>query len=297
VAFYPVYSAYQIYLLKGLPSRWGVILDPLLMNRRNLHMTSVEVINQLVVVYHPYEIINRVVILLLTTICLAILYVRFTITERSQKGNFSVLNLSTAAEGVYHPESSHIALPDEFDGRKAGANVSRVAIPEVISVNKGIRASVDKLVAALGLEFRMLCAERSLVVVMPVAIFSSILELAFYNIPPEVSHSAAYATNTAKLLLLFLVGIAVFYTGEAMHRDREMKIESVIWSTPVSNSVLLLSKFLATVVLTVSLVIVVGLVAILIQFLRGHTSVDVSAYLMVYGSCSCPASLLLPHSL
>src|SRR6185295_10970037 len=110
----------------------------------------------------------------------------------------------------------------------------------------GIRASVNKLVAALGLEFRLLCAERSLVVVMPVAIFFSILEVAFYNIPPDVSHSAAYATNTAKLLLLFLVGIAVFYTGEAMHRDRELKIEPVIWAAPAPNSVLLLSKFLST---------------------------------------------------
>src|SRR5262245_8027939 len=32
VAFYPVYISYQIFLLKGLPSRWRTILDPLLMN-------------------------------------------------------------------------------------------------------------------------------------------------------------------------------------------------------------------------------------------------------------------------
>jgi ABC-type transport system involved in multi-copper enzyme maturation permease subunit len=233
--------------------------------------------------------------MLVTTICLTLVYKRFTITERPQKENFSVLNLSTAAEGVYYPESSHVTLLDEFDGpdAKAGANISRVAIPEVIRVNKGIRESVNKLVAALGLEFRLLCAERSLVVVMPVAIFFSILEVAFYNIHPDVSHSAAYATNTAKLLLLFLVGIAVFYTGEAMHRDREVKIEPVIWSTPVPNSVLLLSKFLATIVLTVSLVIVVGLLAIVIQFVRGHTPIDFSAYAMVYGVVLVPGIIFV----
>jgi ABC-type transport system involved in multi-copper enzyme maturation permease subunit len=107
---------------------------------------------------------------------------------------------------------------------------------------------------------------------MPLAIVLSNLEVTFYNIRPDVSHSVTYATNTAKLFLLFLVGIAVFYTGEALHRDREVRIESVIWSTPVPNSVLLLSKFLATVVLTVLLVIVVGLVAIVIQLVRGHTA-------------------------
>jgi ABC-type transport system involved in multi-copper enzyme maturation permease subunit len=128
---------------------------------------------------------------------------------------------------------------------------------------------------------------------MPLAIFLSILEVAFYNIPPDVSHSAAYATNTAKLLLLFLIAIAVFYTGESMHRDREGKIEPVIWSMPVNNSVLLLSKCLATIVLTFALLAMVGLLAIVIQLLRGHTPVDVLAYVMVYGVVLVPGILFM----
>jgi ABC-2 type transport system permease protein len=93
--------------------------------------------------------------------------------------------------------------------------------------------------------------------------------------------------------LLFLIGIAVFYTGEAMHRDREVKIEPVIWSTPVKNSVLLLSKCLATVVLTFSLVAAVGLLAIVVQLLRGHTPVDVSAYVLVYGVVLVPGIVFM----
>jgi ABC-type transport system involved in multi-copper enzyme maturation permease subunit len=290
VAFYPVYISYQIVFLKSLPSPWPTILDPLLMNRRNLHSTSVEVINRLVVTYDANEIINRALMILLTTICLAILYVRFTTTERSGTfEKFSVLNLSTAAERVYYPESSQATLIDEFDNKAARI----FAVPAVVRVNKGIRASVDKLIAALGVEFSLLRAERSLVVVMPLAIFFSVLEVGFYNIPTAVSHSAAYATNTAKLLLLFLIGIVVFYTGEAMHRDREVKIEPVIWSTPVPNSVLLLSKFLVTIVLTFSLMVVVGLIAIVVQLVRGHTPVDVSAYLMIYGVVLMPGIVCL----
>ena len=288
VAFYPVYISYQIGFLKSLPSRWRVVLDPLLMNWGNLHTISVEVINRHAVVYDANVIGNRLLMILLSAICLAILYVRFSTTERSQNvEEFSVLNLSTAAEQVYYPESSSAALLDEFNEPVARAG-AKVVVPEVIRDNEGIRANVNKLIAALGVEFSLLRAERSLIVVMPVAIFCSILEVAFYNIPPDVTHSAAYATNTAKFLLLFLIGIAVFYTGEAMHRDREVKIESVIWSTPVSNSVLLLSKFLATVVLTLSLMIVVGLLAIVIQFVRGHTPVDFSAYFLVYGVVLVP---------
>jgi ABC-type transport system involved in multi-copper enzyme maturation permease subunit len=152
---------------------------------------------------------------------------------------------------------------------------------------------LQKLIAALGVEFRLLFAERSLVVVMPLAIVLSVLEVAFFNIPPDVSHSAAYATNTAKLLLLFLIGITVFYTGEALHRDREVRIEPVVWSTPVKNSVLLLSKCLATIGLTFSLVTAVGLIAILIQLMRGRTPVDLSAYLMVYGVVLVPGIVFI----
>jgi ABC-2 type transport system permease protein len=288
VAFYPVYITYQVGLLKSLPSHWRIVLDPLLMNTNNIHTTSVEVINRMVVVYDSDLILNRALGILITTICLTLLCKRF-IVERPQKESFSVLNLSTAAEGVYYQGSPHTTLLDETHG----PDVSRVVIPEVIRVNDGIRAGVNKLIAALDVEFRLLCAERSLVVVMPVAIFFSIFEVAFYNIPPDVSHSVAYATNTAKLLVLFLIGIAVFYTGEAIHRDREVRIEPVVWSTPVANNVLLLSKWLATFALTVSLVVGVGLLAILIQLLRGHTPVDFSAYLVVYGVVLLPGVIFI----
>src|SRR6185295_19112936 len=49
----------------------------------------------------------------------------------------------------------------------------------------------------------------------------------------------------------------------------------------------------ATIVLTVSLVIVVGLVAIVIQLVRGHTPIDVSAYLMVYAVVLVPGIIFV----
>jgi len=72
-----------------------------------------------------------------------------------------------------------------------------------------------------------------------------------------------------------------------------VKIESVVWSTPATNSVLLLSKYLATIVLTFSLLAAVGLLAILIQLMRGHTPVDISAYLMVYGVVLVPGIIFM----
>jgi ABC-2 type transport system permease protein len=300
IAFYPIYIGYQTILLNSLPWRWKLALDPLVMHRGRagqafgpalIRRHDPELLNQLVMHYDTDLIVNRVVMILLTALCLTILYRLFTTTDRLVKAeHFSILNLSTAAEDVYYPDRSPalvLAAPDYK------AISTHAVIPRVVRVNDGIRATLHKLIAALAVEFRLLFAERSLVVVMPLAISLSVLEVAFYNLPPDVSHSAAYATNTAKLLLLFLIGIAVFYTGEAMHRDREGKIEPVIWSTPVTNSVLLLSKCLATILLTSFLVTAVGLIAILIQLLRGHTPVDVSAYVMVYGVVLVPGIIFV----
>ena len=299
--FYPFYIAYQAILLKGLPQRWRIVLDPLLFNRVeavNPWESSADYLNQMVVAYNSDMIVNRALVILISAVCLAILYFRFAITERPGKKveEFSTLNLSTRAEGVYY--DSEIFQPtryEQIEDRKLKDKVmlSGVLLPEVTRANEGFSASFKKLVAALGIEFRLLRAERSLVVLMPVAIFISILDLAFYEVVVDVSYSATYASSTAKTLLLFLSGMTVFYAGEAMHRDREVGIEPLLWATPAPNNVLLLSKFLATLSLTLSLIVLVGLTAIMIQFLRGHTPIEIPAFLITYSVTLLPSILFL----
>ena len=290
-AFYPLYITYGLLFIRPLPVRWQVVVDPMLLGaslRGNGFLHSAEFLNNYVVPYTADMIANRVVMILLAALCLAILYVRFTIAERS--GNveqLSTLNLSTTAGAVYYPEI--FVKPDST----ATELLRHVVLPDAAKVNEGIRAALNKLIAAAGVEFRLLRSERSLVVVMPLVIVLSILEVAFYNIPGDVSYSAAYATNTAKLLLLFVLGLTVFYTGEAMHRDREVRIEPVLWATPAANSVLLLSKFLATLSLTCGLIVAVGIAAIAIQVLRSHTPIDLLAYVRVSGLILLPSMIFV----
>jgi ABC-type transport system involved in multi-copper enzyme maturation permease subunit len=124
-------------------------------------------------------------------------------------------------------------------------------------------------------------------------IFACILDLAFYKVVPEISYSVTYASGTASALLLFLLGITVFYTGEALHRDRELKILPVLWSAPIPNTVLLLSKYLSTILLTLSFIVVVGLLALMVQLLRGHTPIDLSAYFLTYGVILVPSIVFI----
>ena len=139
------------------------------------------------------------------------------------------------------------------------------------------------------LELRLLRSENSLIVFVPLAVLISFLSLPFSAGVSEVSHSASFASHSANGVLLFLLGVTVFYTGEAMHRDREVRLEPVLWSMPSSNSVLLLSKFLSTLLLTLLLLILVGLTAILTQLLRGQTPVELSTYLMIYAVILVPS--------
>jgi ABC-type transport system involved in multi-copper enzyme maturation permease subunit len=83
--------------------------------------------------------------------------------------------------------------------------------------------------------------------------------------------------------------MTVFYTGEAMHRDREVRIYPVLWAMPVANNVFLLSKYLATLLMTISLVAMVGLTSIMIQSLRGHGPVEISNYLITYSVILVPS--------
>ena len=297
IAYYPLIMFYGLFLLKDLPPRWRVILSPLMMREVQIQPwgRSPEWVDRLVVSYTPIMFANRALVILAAAVCLTIVCLRFRITEPPAKPeNFSRLNLSAGNEVVYYdppisqPIPDHIAT-DVGSVRVKNSEAKETAVPSVNSANEGLRANLAKLAAALGLEFRLLRSERSLVVIIPMAIFLSILEVAFYNIPPDVSHSAAYATNTAKLLWLFLVGITVFYTGEAIHRDRELRIEPVLWTMPAPNNVLLLSKFLAVLSLAVSLIVLVGLAAILIQLFRGHTPLFISAYLITYSVILLPS--------
>jgi ABC-2 type transport system permease protein len=288
VCFYPLYIAYQVLLLKGLPASWSILLDPMLLTAGpsgNGFEHSAEYLNQLVMSYSAGMIANRGLMILIVTFCFIFLYMRFAITERQVKADsLSTLNLSTASDRVYYdaPET----LPALFESRE------KVVLLRVTRTGDGFTANVKKLIAASGVEFRLLRAERSLVVLVPLAIFISTFELAFYNVVGEVSYSATYASATTNALLFFLLGMTVFYVGEGMHRDREVRIEPVLWATPAPNYVLLLSKFFAALLLGLGLAAVVGLAAITIQFLRGHP-VELQPYLIVYSLILLPGLVFL----
>ena len=296
--FYPLYIACGL-LMRPLSIWWKAFLDPMGFGARNSfepiepwHQTA-EFLNQHPVSYSSLLIANRGWMICLSAVCLFILYLRFSITERPGKPKeFSWLSLSTASEGVYASDATDLLQTDSTFVTPSLAAASE-PLPRVITANEKFSDSMKKLLAAVGVEFRLLRAERSLIVLLPLALVLSIFDVAFFRVTPEISYSATYATGTANAMLLFLIGISVFYTGEAMHRDRELRIEPVLWSMPASNGVLLMSKFFATLALALSLVVLIGVTAIATQFLRGHRPVELRPYLLTYSLIVFPGLVFL----
>ena len=128
---------------------------------------------------------------------------------------------------------------------------------------------------------------------MPLAVLISTLEVAFWQVAPDPTYSAGYAGNTAKSLLLFMIGITVFYTVEAMHRDRDQRIEPILWSEPVPNYVLLLSKFMATLLLTLALVFLVVVITIILQAAKHNGPIELMAYAKIYFVIVVPNAIFM----
>ncbi|HEX3253459.1 MAG TPA: hypothetical protein VHS05_28765 [Pyrinomonadaceae bacterium] len=293
-SFYPVYIAVS-FLVKDLPRSFHVFLDPMGFNLgegnlKNPWTLSADVLNNAVVSYSLIGYVNRAWVIIVSALLLSIVYFRFRVDPQGQKSeNFTMLTLSEAPQRIAYTAPSYelIDLPIEVSPER-----DRITLPKVTPI-RGPKATLFKIVAAMGVEFRLLRAERGLIVLFPLAIVLSFLSVPFSRIPVEVSYSVTSATNTANMLLLFLTGLIVFYSGETIHRDRELKIEPVIWSAPAPNSVLLLSKWLAMTLLALAVVIVGSLTTILAQLFRGLTPIDFGAYSIIAGVLVVPGIFFL----
>src|SRR2546423_9893743 len=116
--FYPLYIACGL-LMRPLSIWWKALLDPMGFGARNSfepiepwHQTA-EFLNQHPVSYSSLLIANRGRMICLSAVCLFILYLRFSITERPGKPKeFAWLSLATASEGVYASDATDLRRTD-----------------------------------------------------------------------------------------------------------------------------------------------------------------------------------------
>ena len=268
-----------------------VPLDPFLIDwiSRIGRRTKPDVVNQMVIHFDLDLWTNRAVMFGFAMVFLAILYFRFSIEERRHKKPSSTLLLSL------REPAELIHLSDDFLSNRLllpplGKLDQSTPLPTVAVVNQGFHARWTQFVAAVGAEFRLLRNERSLIAIAPLMVFLCSLQLSPFGRAPVAS---VYAINSAYALLLVLLGITLFYTGEMMHRDRECRIEPLLWGAPTPNWIILLSKFTSMLLLALSLVTAVALTAIALQFYRDSASVEIKPYFIVYTIILLPSLVFI----
>jgi ABC-2 type transport system permease protein len=271
VVSYVVYIAFQV-SIKAWPRTWRVALDPLLFNFGDILEKSgkgnADWLNRVAVEYDTVSVANRVAVVIAAALCLAIVHVGFTIgvptARRSRRAE-------TAASAFGRAEV-----------RVVEQGISRERI------QFGLRTWCDQLLAAIGVELRLLGAERSMVVVAPLIVLASVIGIAYYPVAASASHSAEYATRSADALSLLLCATAVFYTIEAMFRDRATRIEPLVWSAPSYDAALVLAKCIATAVV-VALVAAGSVTAsVVLQIVRNQLPVSLAAYGVTYALVLVP---------
>lgn len=274
------YVAYGAWMqpVKHLAPAYRLALDPLLTGWMGevARGRSAEWLNQLSVGSDPVLVANRAAMLLVAAGCLAVVYARFSRVERPRgTGPSPSLSIASAA-----PSSGAATLGD------APMQPAEVA-PE------GWRRSTAQMAGALAAEARLLASERGLVVLVPAVAILSVFAVGGPEPSLGVSYSSEYAARAASSVLLFLFGAAVFYTGEAMHRDRELRVEALVSSAPVRDAVLLLPKATAVLAVCVCVTALGALGAGAAQLLRGNGPIDVISYVETLAVISVPSAVFM----
>jgi ABC-2 type transport system permease protein len=88
-----------------------------------------------------------------------------------------------------------------------------------------------------------------------------------------------------------MVGIPIFYIGEAIHRDSDVRMDGLLWSHPIPNYVILSAKVFSTLLLVFGLILSVGVIAIILQTVKVNTPLELSAYLNVYSLILIPNAI------
>lgn len=295
VGFYPLYISWMVFVVTQLPA-WRVVLDPIHPLAKPLpddRWTDVAFVNQIVINYTTEMILNRGIVIATALIILVALASRFSFTPRTRQGNeITTLNLSDPSENVYYSREALNELPPISVTYTAMSAQPHVALPGASLMNDGCRATARKLRAALLVEWKVLRSERTLIVFLPLTALLSFLALPF-SAAAQGPASYAFAAAAANGLLLFLLGVICFYTGEAMARDRELRVEPLLWSTPASDVVLLFSKMLATLGLALFLVLIGVVTTIVTQILRGQTPIDILVYISIYTLILIPTLIFM----
>lgn len=94
----------------------------------------------------------------------------------------------------------------------------------------------------------------------------------------ELYMTSSRAVSLMNVFNLFFIIITVFYTGEIIWKERDIKINQIYDALPYPNFVSLLSKFFGMVLMSIFILLVLMFSGILIQIIKGYPIIEWQVY-------------------
>lgn len=205
---------------------------------------------------------NRALIISLALLILGVTYWRFSVAERAtSKRKLKKLARETATE-TGKSVSTRIALPTatkRFDSATTRAQFIVRVKTEVMQVLRS----------------------PGLIVLMLLAVINTVAGLFLTQTAygtPSYPMTANIINNVLQGFTIFVLIIAVFYGGELVWRERDVKIGEIIDSTPAGNWVITIPKILAILLVLLMINIVAMGTGLLFQLFKGAPELGIASY-------------------
>jgi hypothetical protein len=210
---------------------------------------------------------NRLFTLGLAALFILIAWLRFSMTERAPS-RWRQRRLAKRAARLAKAE---------------GAAPLRLEAPVGREFGFGHALAVFR--SRLAAEVLLVIRSPGLIVLLLIALANTILNLAFSETvfgTPSYPLTANVIETVLVGMFLYCVIVAVFYGGELVWRERDVKIAEIVDVTPVPAWAMFVPKILAILVVLMAMSLTGMATGIVTQIIKGAPSIDAGLYLSAY---------------
>lgn len=216
---------------------------------------------------------NRLFALGLSALFLAVAWARFSMTERAPS----------------RWRQRRLAKQAAKAARAQGAPPAALAAP--VTRSFGLGHALASFAARFRSEVMLVLKSPGLIVLLLIAVAFSTLNLVFsetlYSTPSYPLTANVIATVIGSMALFTLV-VAVFYGGELVWRERDVKIAEIVDATPVPAWAMFVPKILAIFAVLLAMALAGMVTGVVYQLAKGAPDIDFGLYL---GAFVLPQSL------
>ena len=223
--------------------------------------------NSLAIPLEGNLLFNRVFVLGLSVAFLAFAWARFSMTERAP----SRWRLRRLAKQAARAAKAESAVP--------------LALAAPAGRRFGFGHAARTFWARLKAEVMLVVRSPGLIVLLLIALCFIGLNLAFAQTQfgtPSYPLTADVIVVVLSNMFIFTLIVAVFYGGELVWRERDVKIGEIVDATPAPAWAMFVPKILAVFVVLLAMALVGMLTGIAYQLIKGAPSIDVGLYLTAF---------------